>query len=123
MARIAWPQYSGRTNFINTYVNGGVAILPVGVPIIIGDRVGVPTVDIAVGGNGPVEMSGQWAVPLKTGDTPLIGGYVYWDATNSYMTTTVVNDVRPVMVVTGHNPSAGQVAVDLAMTKGATVTP
>lgn len=123
MARIAWPQYSGRTNFINAYVNGGVAILPVGVPIIVGDRVGVPTVDIAVGGSGPVEMSGQWAVPLKTGDTPAVGDYVYWDATNSYMTTTVVNDVRPVMVVTGHNLSAGQVAVDLAMTKGATVTP
>lgn len=123
MARIAWPNYSGRTNFINAYVNGGGATLPVGVPIIVGDRVGVPTIDIPPGDDGPVDMSGQWAVPLKTGDTPAVGDYVYWDATNSYMTTTVVNDVRPCMVVTGHNLSAGQVAVDLAMTKEATVTP
>lgn len=122
MARIAYMIYD-RSNFVNAYVNGGAETLTVGVPVIIGDRVGVPSVDIAVGGSGPVEMSGQWAVPLKPGDTPAVGDYVYWDAANSRMTTTVVNGVRPLMVVAGHNLSAGQVMVDLSMTKGATAAP
>ena len=120
--RIAFLQYA-RGNFINAYLNGGGSTLPVGVPIIVSDRVGIPSVDILPGGSGPVEMHGQYSVPLKTGDTPAVGDYVYYDAAAGEMTTTVINDLRPVMVVTGHNVLAGEVVVDLSMLGPMTPTP
>lgn len=122
MARIAFLIYD-RSFFINDWLNGGASTVGVGTIVLHGDRVGVAQVDIPVGQTGPVLCSGQWYAPLKSGDTPALGDYVYWDAANGYFTTTVVNDVSPVQVVSGHNVPAGNISVDLAMTAAATPTP
>ena len=122
MARIAFLVYD-RSLFINDWLNSGASTVGAGTFVLHGDRVGVAQVDMPVGETGPVECSGQWYAPLKSGDTPALGDYVYWDAANGYFTTTVVNDVRPVQVVSGHNVPAGNISVDLAMTAAATPTP
>jgi len=122
MARNVFLVYD-RSLFVNAWLNGGASAVSVGTIVLHGDRIGVAAGDIPVGAVGVVECSGQWYAPLKTGDTPALGDYVYWDATNGYFTTTVVNDVRPVQVVSGHNVPAGNITVDLAMTAAATPTP
>ena len=123
MARIAFLDYD-RSNFVNAWVNGGASAVGVGTFVLVGDRIGVAQVDIPVGGYGPVECSKQWYAPLKSGDTPSIGDYVYWDDANGYFTTTVVYDVRPVqMVSSSGNVPSGYITVDLAMTAAATPTP
>lgn len=59
-----------------------------GAVIVMGARVGVALTDIANGATGSVAVRGVFALSKKSGDTFAQGAACYWDAANSYVTST-----------------------------------
>lgn len=59
-----------------------------GQPVLIGTRLGVCLADIDNGSTGPVAMSGVYTVTKLTTDVVTQGAALYWDNTNSRLTTT-----------------------------------
>lgn len=59
-----------------------------GQPVLIGTKIGVCLADIANGSTGPVAMSGVYTVTKLSTDVVTQGAALYWDNTNSRLTTT-----------------------------------
>lgn len=59
-----------------------------GQPVLIGVRLGVCLADIANGATGPVAVSGVYTVTKLSTDVVAQGAALYWDNTNSRLTTT-----------------------------------
>jgi predicted RecA/RadA family phage recombinase len=69
------------------YANGSTARAS-GDVVVVGTMVGVCLAAIAANAVGSVMIAGVFDVPKLGTDTPAQGALVYWDATNSRMTTT-----------------------------------
>ncbi|WP_319760377.1 DUF2190 family protein [Maridesulfovibrio sp.] len=61
------------------YTNGTAADILSGQSVVIGEIMGVATVDIPVGQSGACAVTRVWALPKVTG-VLLQGAKVYWDA-------------------------------------------
>ncbi len=75
------------------------AVAASGSVILVGNRVGVATADIAIGATGDLAMLGVFSLPKASADNFVIGAQVYWDNTSKVMTS-----------VTTGNTLAGYVA-------------
>lgn len=73
------------------YTNGGSAISS-GDVVVVGSMVGVALVDIASGATGAVRFTGVFKLAKKNGDTITQGAPLYWDAGNSELTTTELDN-------------------------------
>lgn len=69
------------------YQNGGTARVS-GEVVVIGTRVGICQTAIAANAQGAAMICGVHNVPKLNTDNIAQGALVYWDATNSRMTTT-----------------------------------
>lgn len=69
------------------YANGGTAQAS-GAVVVAGTLVGVCLAAIAANATGSVQICGVFTLPKLSTDTPAQGALVYWDATNSRITTT-----------------------------------
>lgn len=63
-----------------------------GSAVVIGDIVGVACGSYGANAEGEYLVSGIVTLPASTTDTFTVGGKVYWDATNSKVTTTSTNN-------------------------------
>lgn len=69
------------------YANGGTARAS-GDVLVVGTLVGVCLASIAANATGSVQIAGVFTLAKLSTDTPAQGALVYWDATNSRITTT-----------------------------------
>lgn len=69
------------------YANGGTPRAS-GDVLVVGTKVGVALAAIPANTIGSVQICGVFTVPKLSSDTPAQGALVYWDGTNSRMTTT-----------------------------------
>ena len=69
------------------YANGGTAQVS-GAVVVAGTLVGVCLAAIAANTTGSVQICGVFTLPKLSTDTPAQGALVYWDTTNSRITTT-----------------------------------
>ena len=76
------------TGDVLDYTNGGGADISSGAPVLVGSRLGIALVNIPVGGTGSVRMRGVFTVAKLSTDVVGQGDLLYWDATNSRLTTT-----------------------------------
>lgn len=76
------------TGDVLDYTNGGGATIASGAPVLVGNRLGIALVNIPAGGTGSVRMRGVFTVAKLSTDAVAQGDLLYWDATNSRLTTT-----------------------------------
>jgi len=79
------------TNFIvegDTFNVASNTPLVSGAVVLMGDIVGVATGNTSPAGLYTVSVCGVYELPKKSADTPAQGAKLYWDATNSELTTT-----------------------------------
>ena len=76
------------TGDVLEYTNGGSTEVASGAPVLVGSRLGIALVNIPVGGTGSVRMRGVFTVAKLSTDVVGQGDLLYWDATNSRLTTT-----------------------------------
>ena len=69
------------------YTNGGSSKIDANTVIPFGARIGVVGTDIAAGETGSLIVAGVFELPKASGAITA-GAVVYWDATNSNITTT-----------------------------------
>jgi predicted RecA/RadA family phage recombinase len=72
----------------NVLDHSPAAAVASGAVVVIGARVGVALADIAANATGSLQVTGVFQLPKKAADTIAQGALVYWDATNSQITTT-----------------------------------
>lgn len=70
------------------YTNTTGAPIASGALVVVGARVAVALVDIAVGAAGTVRARGVFTVAKLSTDTPAQGALLYWDSANKRLTTT-----------------------------------
>lgn len=75
------------------YTNSGSTKVASGQIVVLGTKVGVAGGDIEVGATGTLVMSGVFKMPKATGAISA-GAVVYWDATNSVVTTTSTSNTE-----------------------------
>lgn len=73
------------------YTNSGATKIDAGTIILLGTKIAVAGCDIAAGDVGSVHVEGVFEMPKATGAIT-VGAAVYWDATNSVVTTTSTNN-------------------------------
>lgn len=76
------------TGDVLDYANGGSTDIASGAPVLVGSRLGIALVNIPAGGTGSVRMRGVFTVAKLSTDVVAQGDLLYWDATNSRLTTT-----------------------------------
>ena len=76
------------TGDVLEYTNGGSTEVASGAPVLVGSRLGIALVNIPAGGTGSVRMRGVFTVAKLSSDVVGQGDLLYWDATNSRLTTT-----------------------------------
>ncbi len=76
------------TGDVLEYTNGGSTEVASGAPVLVGSRLGIALVNIPAGGTGSVRMRGVFTVAKLSTDVVGQGDLLYWDATNSRLTTT-----------------------------------
>ena len=76
------------TGAVLDYTNGGGADISSGAPVLVGSRLGIALVNIPDGSTGSVRMRGVFTVAKLSTDVVAQGDLLYWDATNSRLTTT-----------------------------------
>lgn len=76
------------TGDVLDYTNGGGADISSGAPVLVGSRLGIALVNIPDGSTGSVRMRGVFTVAKLSTDVVAQGDLLYWDATNSRLTTT-----------------------------------
>lgn len=59
--------------------------------IVVGSLVGIAANDIPANEQDAIQISGVWRLPKATGAVT-VGASLYWDATNSKLTTTSTNN-------------------------------
>lgn len=59
-----------------------------GQPVLIGAKLGVAVADIASGASGALAVDGVFELAKLSTDVVAQGALLYWDATNSRLTTT-----------------------------------
>lgn len=64
-----------------------------GAVVVIGARVGIAVANIAAGETGPLRVKGVVELAKLGTDAPAQGALLYWDATNSRLTTTASGNV------------------------------
>lgn len=74
------------------YTNSGSAKIEAGTVIVFGTRIGVAGCDILPGEIGSLHVEGVFEFPLAASTAVTAGAAVYWDATNSVITTTSTNN-------------------------------
>lgn len=74
------------------YTNATGSAIAAGAAVIIGNRVGVASVDIANTASGSVAMAGVFKLPLATGLAVAQGAALYATATSAPLTTTATNN-------------------------------
>lgn len=70
------------------YKNGGSTLIEAGTVIALKNRIGVAGTNIAVGETGSLHVTGVYEMAKKTGEAVLDGQMLYYDTTNSVVTTT-----------------------------------
>lgn len=70
-----------------------VAAVASGAVVVIGVRVGIAVANIAAGETGALRVKGVVELAKLGTDTPAQGALLYWDATNSRLTTTASGNV------------------------------
>ena len=74
------------------YTNSGSSVISADTVVVIGDRIGIAVVDIAVDAEGELQVEG--VVTLDKGsDAADMGDQAYWDAANEEITTTASTNV------------------------------
>ena len=69
------------------YTNSGSTTIDANTIVLLGARLGVVGCDIAPGATGSLHVEGVYAIPKASGAITA-GALVYWDSTNSVVTTT-----------------------------------
>lgn len=69
------------------YTAGGSAIAS-GAVVLMDKRIGVAVADIAANATGAVHVAGVWTLAKLSTDVVAQGALLYWDSTNSRLTTT-----------------------------------
>lgn len=69
-------------------IMAATAAITGGAGVLQGAIFGVAAHDIAIGGSGYLELTGNYALPKAAAQAWTLGVKVYWDATNSVVTTT-----------------------------------
>jgi len=64
-----------------------------GAVVVIGVRIGIAVTAIAAGDTGPLRVKGVVELAKLGTDTPAQGALLYWDNTNSRLTTTASGNV------------------------------
>lgn len=82
-----------------------------GAVLVIGARIAVALADIAADATGSVQVTGVFELPKKAADTVAQGALVYWDATNSQITTTASGNTLAGFAA--HAAAATTTAVDV----------
>jgi len=59
-----------------------------GAVVALSTRIGIAREEIASGDTGSVAVTGVWELPAVSGTAFTVGEALYWDATNSCLTTT-----------------------------------
>lgn len=80
-------EYSHRGEALD-YTNTSDAKIEAGEVIVFGDRIGIAGCDIEIGATGSMHVIGVFEFPLAASTAVTAGAAVYWDATNSVITTT-----------------------------------
>ena len=78
------------------HTNETSAAIAVGDVVVLGTRISIAKIDIAVGVLGSVGMGGVYELAAKSADSWAAGATLYWDATLLHLTDTA-----------GANPVAG----------------
>lgn len=73
------------------FTNGTGSKIDANTIVLLGARIGVAGTDIEAGETGSLIVSGVFELPKATGAITA-GAVVYWDATNSNITTTSTNN-------------------------------
>lgn len=95
------------------YTNGTAAAIASGAPVLMGKRLGVALADIAVGLTGSVRMRGVFTVAKLSTDNVAQGDLLYWDATNSRLTTTATDNTLAGYAAAAAGTSVTTVAISL----------
>ena len=74
------------------YKNTGSAKIDANTIVLYGARLGVVGCDIAPGEVGSLHVTGVFELPKASSTAITAGAEVYWDATNSVITTTSTNN-------------------------------
>lgn len=77
--------YVAKGNVIDYIAPGAVTT---GIPVIMTDMVGVPTISGVLNDVIPVEMEGIFELPKLTGEAWTVGQKIYWDGAAVKCTTT-----------------------------------
>ena len=80
-----------RTGPISVVAN---AAYEVGDVFVAGELIGVCLTKAASGEGVSIALAGGYDFPLKAGDTPTLGAKIYWDSSNSVVTTTAAGNTR-----------------------------
>jgi predicted RecA/RadA family phage recombinase len=65
-----------------------VSAVSSGAVVVMGVRIGIAVADIAANATGAVRVKGVVELAKLSTDTPAQGALLYWDSTNSRLTTT-----------------------------------
>jgi len=71
-----------------TYLNGTSVDIDSGDVVLLTNRIGIAVVDIEADDSGEVQIEGVFELTKTTGQAWTVGQQLYWDATNSAVTTT-----------------------------------
>lgn len=70
------------------YANSSGSTITSGTPILVGERLGIATGDIADGTTGILAMEGVFSIAKLSTDVVTQGALLYWDDTNKRLTLT-----------------------------------
>lgn len=76
------------------FTNSTGSTIASGSPVLMGKRLGIALTDILDGTSGAVAVEGVFAVAKLSTDAPGQGALLYWDATNSRLTTTASGNTQ-----------------------------
>lgn len=83
--------YVEKGEVINHHLNESGDTITSGSVVVIGDRIGIATGDIADDATGPLAVEGVFELPLAAAADPDIGDVVYWDVADGEINTDVMN--------------------------------
>ncbi len=104
------------TNYIQdgkilNYTPSGSSVVS-GAVVVMGNIAGIALTDIADGATGAVQISGVFSLPKASGAITL-GAKLYWDSTNSNLTTTASGNT--IIGVAASAQASGDTTVNLLL--------
>lgn len=95
------------------YTNASGSLIASSTPVLIGKRLGIAIADIPDGATGALAVEGIFTVAKLSTDTPSQGALLYWDATNSRLTTTASGNTQAGYAATAAGNGATTVNINL----------